>query len=136
MATTSMDYENANGDRFDGKFWLSFPSLSQPYESRADSLCLPTCLRDWCAQTRERVDSPNSQKTQASLTFRNIDETTRYERDRSASPRRDDGHESRRRSMSPNGNDRYVFNHQPAYCNQFTMKNITLITDTHIQCSR
>ncbi|KAK4646504.1 hypothetical protein QC762_211080 [Podospora pseudocomata] len=51
MATTSMDYENANGDRFD-------------------------------------------------------DEAPRYERDRSASPRRDDGHESRRRSMSPNGNDR------------------------------
>ncbi|KAK4138757.1 RNA-binding domain-containing protein [Trichocladium antarcticum] len=51
MATTSMDYENANGDRFD-------------------------------------------------------DEPPRYERDRSASPRRDDGHESRRRSMSPKGNDR------------------------------
>ncbi|KAK4464821.1 Serine/arginine-rich splicing factor SR45a [Cladorrhinum samala] len=51
MATTSMDYENANGDRFD-------------------------------------------------------DEPPRYDRDRSASPRRDDGHESRRRSMSPNGNDR------------------------------
>ncbi|KAK3995085.1 putative RNA-binding protein C25G10.01 [Cladorrhinum sp. PSN332] len=51
MATTSMDYENANGDRFD-------------------------------------------------------DEAPRYDRDRSASPRRDDGHESRRRSMSPNGNDR------------------------------
>lgn len=47
-----MDYENANGDRFD-------------------------------------EDAP------------------RYDRDRSASPRRDDGHESsRRRSMSPNGNDR------------------------------
>lgn len=46
-----MDYENANGDRFD-------------------------------------------------------DDGPRYDRDRSASPRRDDGHESRRRSMSPNGNDR------------------------------
>ncbi|KAK4225498.1 Serine/arginine-rich splicing factor SR45a, partial [Podospora fimiseda] len=33
-------------------------------------------------------------------------EAPRYDRDRSASPRRDDGHESRRRSMSPNGNDR------------------------------
>ncbi|KXX77584.1 Serine/arginine-rich splicing factor SR45a [Madurella mycetomatis] len=51
MATTSMDYENANGDRFD-------------------------------------------------------DDAARYDRDRSASPRRDDGHDSRRRSMSPNGNDR------------------------------
>ncbi|KAK0636180.1 hypothetical protein B0T17DRAFT_70885 [Bombardia bombarda] len=52
MATTAMDYENANVDRFD-------------------------------------------------------DEPPRYDRDRSASPRRDDGHEStRRRSMSPNGNDR------------------------------
>lgn len=52
MATTAMDYENANGDRFD-------------------------------------EDAP------------------RYDRDRSASPRRDDGHDSsRRRSMSPNGMDR------------------------------
>ncbi|KAK0626572.1 hypothetical protein B0T14DRAFT_534695 [Immersiella caudata] len=52
MATTAMDYENANGDRFD-------------------------------------EDAP------------------RYDRDRSASPRRDDGHDSsRRRSMSPNGHDR------------------------------
>ncbi|KAG7289612.1 hypothetical protein NEMBOFW57_005983 [Staphylotrichum longicolle] len=34
------------------------------------------------------------------------DDTARYDRDRSASPRRDDGHDSRRRSMSPNGNDR------------------------------
>ncbi|KAK3944180.1 Serine/arginine-rich splicing factor SR45a [Diplogelasinospora grovesii] len=51
MATTAMDYENANGDRFE--------------------------------------DAP------------------RYDRDRSASPRRDDGHDSsRRRSMSPNGHDR------------------------------
>jgi transformer-2 protein len=52
MATTAMDYENANGERFD-------------------------------------------------------DDAPRYDRDRSASPRRDDGHESsRRRSMSPNGHDR------------------------------
>ncbi|KAK4241443.1 Serine/arginine-rich splicing factor SR45a [Achaetomium macrosporum] len=51
MATTSMDYENAAGDRFD-------------------------------------------------------DDGARYDRDRSASPRRDDGRDSRRRSMSPNGNDR------------------------------
>jgi transformer-2 protein len=34
------------------------------------------------------------------------DDGPRYDRDRSASPRRDDGHDSRRRSMSPNGNDR------------------------------
>lgn len=52
MATTAMDYENANGDRFD-------------------------------------------------------EEPVRYDRERSASPRRDDGgHDSRRRSMSPNGHDR------------------------------
>ncbi|KAK1829653.1 hypothetical protein QBC39DRAFT_332273 [Podospora conica] len=57
MATTAMDYENANGDRFD-------------------------------------EDAP------------------RYERDRSASPRRDDGHDSsRRRSMSPNGHDRAPTKH-------------------------
>ncbi|KAK4104693.1 RNA-binding domain-containing protein [Parathielavia hyrcaniae] len=34
------------------------------------------------------------------------DDGPRYDRDRSASPRRDDGHDMRRRSMSPNGKDR------------------------------
>ncbi|KAK3378529.1 hypothetical protein B0H63DRAFT_250320 [Podospora didyma] len=64
MATTAMDYENANGDRFD-------------------------------------------------------EEAPRYDRDRSASPRRDDGHESsRRRSMSPNGNDRAPSKHDGGSKNQ------------------
>jgi hypothetical protein len=42
------------------------------------------------------------------LTQHSIEDAPRYDRERSASPRRDDGHDSRRRSMSPNGHDRYV----------------------------
>ena len=83
MATTAMDYENANGDRYEGQL-----------DTRIDLLMRP------------RPISPGD------LTRYGADDGPRYERDqRSASPRpmRDDGPDSRRRSASPNGNaDRYA----------------------------
>jgi transformer-2 protein len=82
MATTSMDYEAANGDRYEGQ--------SSPFTFRA-----PT-------------RSSNIKLTADAIT----DEAPRYERDnRSASPRplRDDVDGGRRRSASPSGNgDRYA----------------------------
>ncbi|KAK0703226.1 hypothetical protein B0T26DRAFT_756792 [Lasiosphaeria miniovina] len=79
MATTAMDYENANGNRFDSE---------SPQRGRDQ----PASTQ--CASTQPALPSNKG--------------APRYDRDRSTSPRRDDRHESsRRRSMSPNGNDRY-----------------------------
>lgn len=89
MATTAMDYENANGDRFDGKFHR---------ESGHASVAPPVARLD-------EIHAIQIRDTDSSTT----EDAPRYDRDRSASPRRDEVHESsRRRSMSPNGHDRYV----------------------------
>jgi hypothetical protein len=91
MATTAMDYENANGDRFDGELLLSCRHASSATIAVAVSSTKPSNAENGDADICIAEDAP------------------RYERDRSASPRRDDGHDSsRRRSMSPNGHDRYV----------------------------
>jgi hypothetical protein len=90
MATTSMDYE-ATGERYDGKR-LCFVTVVG--RARAAS---PQSLRATTA-----IDAASNNADQI------LDDGPRYDRDRSASPRRDDGHDSRRRSMSPIGNDRYV----------------------------
>lgn len=78
MATTAMDYETANGDRFDGKSDFAYYCISSIYKIR------------------------HSTNTHIPL-----DDGPRYERDqRSASPRasRDDGIDTRRRSASPAAN--------------------------------
>jgi hypothetical protein len=94
MATTAMDYENANGDRFDGESHLSAP------QRHASSVATQSRCRQSISPPPRTID--------ADMCI--AEDAPRYERDRSASPRRDDGHESsRRRSMSPNGHDRYVF---------------------------
>lgn len=82
MATTSMDYEAANGDRYEGQSF--FVDVDRPDTTQADQTL-----------TSDRV----------------LDEAPRYERDnRSASPRplRDDPEGGRRRSASPGAGDRYV----------------------------
>ncbi|KAL2757146.1 hypothetical protein ACRALDRAFT_1069766 [Sodiomyces alcalophilus JCM 7366] len=82
MATTSMDYEGANGDRYDGQYRNNYVPI---FPSHALALQL--------------------------MPEFHLDETHRYERDnRSASPRplRDDPDGSRRRSASPAGNGDHV----------------------------
>ncbi len=62
----------------------------------------------WSAAHSLRAPAASSISGLANYRHASPDDGARYDRDRSASPRRDDGHDSRRRSMSPNGNDRYV----------------------------
>jgi hypothetical protein len=95
MATTAMDYENANGDRFDGN------APSSPCTARFGFFSPPIAS--------SLSDTPRLHKPQRCADTIRTEDAPRYDRDRSASPRRDDGHDSsRRRSMSPNGHDRYV----------------------------
>lgn len=98
MATTAMDYEAANGDRFEGQ---SQSSPAQLHQSATSTTSASTRLRG----------GPYSAVYDINTNDPSTDEAPRYERDqRSASPRRDDGHDSsRRRSASPSGNgDPYV----------------------------
>lgn len=90
MATTSMDYEAANGDRYEGTFCCCAHRRVPAFVN------LPGSLHDFIPLTHSFP----------------TDEAPRYERDnRSASPRplRDEHEGGRRRSASPGGNpDRFV----------------------------
>ena len=98
MATTAMDYENANGDRFDGKlFYIHAANTHHSQETSSTPTHTPGIHKNILSQMGSSANMFGSE------------DAPRYDRDRSASPRRDDGHDSsRRRSMSPNGHDRYA----------------------------
>ncbi|GJD03783.1 RNA recognition domain-containing protein [Colletotrichum higginsianum] len=75
MATTSMDYEAANGDRYDGSFYLDTNRRSQHDEALTD--------------VRDTDEAPRYERDNRSASPR---------------PARDDGDSGRRRSASPSGN--------------------------------
>ncbi|KAK1968253.1 RNA-binding domain-containing protein [Colletotrichum sublineola] len=75
MATTSMDYEAANGDRYDGSFFLDTSRRSQQDEALTD--------------VRNTDEAPRYERDNRSASPR---------------PARDDGDSGRRRSASPSGN--------------------------------
>ncbi|TPX15115.1 uncharacterized protein E0L32_004673 [Thyridium curvatum] len=107
MATTAMDYEAANGDRFEGQSQSSLsPSARLHQQAAPSNTSASTHARGGPYRAAYDIDTRHTP----------ADEAPRYERDqRSASPRRDDGHDSsRRRSASPSGNgDPYVNSHLP-----------------------